>query len=173
MKELSIREAAEGDQVHTALKAAIEVERHAYLWTPDDGVDFVPRVCSDIFGDGRALLRLTTMNSRPRFYVIRIDSSWDVEDYRAPAGSPNLRDFLDDIAYSLEDQFGDGRAREEDDEPDDDESVRDWPAFDCDNGMSWGRMDWPVGIPAELDPHPFARCNVLSDFGIPAEKGAA
>jgi len=30
-------------------------------------------------------------------------------------------------------------------------------------------MDWPKSVPAELDPHPFARRNVLSDFRIPVE----
>lgn len=25
------------DQIHAALKAAIEIEIHAYLWTPSDG----------------------------------------------------------------------------------------------------------------------------------------
>lgn len=157
---MTTRTADATDLVHAALKAAIEIETTGYLWGQPS--TFVPAVCSKVFGDGRALLALTTCNSRPAFYVVRIDSTWGAEDHAMPAGAPDLRDFLDDIYDALEDDFGIARL-EDDEEPDD------WPAFDFGAGTSWSRMSWPAGIPAELDPHPFARCNVLSDFRVPVE----
>ncbi len=138
--------------IHADLKAAVEVETHAYLWTPSDGVDFTPRVCDKIFGDGRALLRLTTINSRPRFYVIRIDSAWKVDDSGAPVGRPDIWDHLEEIYEALEEQFG--CVREIEDDADDE--LNGWPAFDHETGASWSRMDWPVLPGVRLEPHPYA-----------------
>ena len=152
--------------IHADLKAAVEVETHAYLWTPSDGVDFTPRVCDKIFGDGRALLRLTTINSRPRFYVIRIDSAWKVDDSGAPDGGPDIWDQLEEIYEALEEQFG--RVREiEDDE------INGWPTFDHETGASWSRMDWPDLPGVRLEPHPYAgHFTILGDQELQRERSA-
>jgi hypothetical protein len=157
------RQAAADDPVHAALKSAIEVETIGYLWGQPS--TFTPYVCSKVFGDGRALLALVPLNTRPAYYVVRIDSAWRLGDEEAP-GAPDLWDFIDDIELAVEAEFGD--ACEADEDAPDEELPRDWPAYNGNSGCSWARMDWPSGIPAELDPHPFARRNVLSDFRIPA-----
>lgn len=145
------------DDMHAALKATIEVETNDHLWHPDDGVDFVPRLCDKIFGDGRALLRLTTINSRPRYYVLRIDSRWDVEDRDAPDGAYDLREALDEIYQALGEELG--LASDEDEELD---KLSAWPVLDHDLGTSWRRMSWPELAGATFEPHPFAPyCNLL------------
>lgn len=149
------------DTIHRLLKSAIEVKKHRYLWTPADGINFVPRLCSKVFGDGRALLALTTINSRPRYYVIRIDSSWDVEDCDAPDGAPDLRDHLGDIECALEDEFGAARSYTDDEDCDltdeEVEAATAWPTFDGDLGTSWSRIDWPALRGVRMVPHPFAQ----------------
>jgi hypothetical protein len=157
-----------GGAVHNALKAAIEVETTGYLWGQPS--TFVPRVCSKVFGDGRALLLLIPLNTRPAYYVVRIDSAWRLGNDEADDAS-DLWNFIEDIERAAMEEFGDACEADEDDP--DEERPRDWPAYNGDSGCSWARTDWPAGIPAELDPHPFADCNVLSDFRIPAAKGGA
>lgn len=143
--------------VQTLLKAAVEVETTGHLWT--EKYTFVPALCSRVFGDGRALLALTTINSRPRYYVVRIDSRWAIDEAGAPEGAENVRDHLDAIYDALEDDFG--LAVYEDDEEVDDEP-REWPAFDDRGGTAWWREQWPRLEGVELQPHPFAwRCTIL------------
>ncbi len=117
------------DPIHAALKAAVEVPTEGYLWAQRH--EFTPAVCSRIFGDGRALLALTTINSRPRYYVIRIDSSWEIDESTAPKGAVSIRDHLDAIYDALEDDFG--RAYNPDEESDE---VEPWPTFDDRHGTN-------------------------------------
>lgn len=149
--------ASPDDYAHASLKASIEVETRRYLWVPEDAIVFVPQVCSHVFGDGRALIEISPIMHRPMFYVVRIDSAWDCDDYGTADGSVSLRDHLDEIYDALEDDFG--RSRDEDEE-----NVDLWPAVDIDDGSCWKRRDWPHDRGLALDPHPFVRYrNVLSD----------
>jgi hypothetical protein len=130
------------DAVHASLRAAISVPTWRYLWIPADGFEFIPELCDTIYGDGRALFKLTTLNSRPRFYVIRADSSWSDSNYCIDG--PTFGEFVDDICWDLEDQFGPARLDSEEDDPD---IIADgaypWPALNDEGGTAWGRMDWP------------------------------
>lgn len=137
------------DQIHAALKAAIEVETHGYLWTPSDGIDFVPALASTVFGDGRALLRIAMIDHRPRYHVVRIDSTWAVGDDPSAPARPDLWDFIDDIYEALEEEFGPLRDEESD-------TDRPWPAFDSEGGTSWRRMRWPELSGVSFTPHPYA-----------------
>ena len=121
------------DQIHKALKAAIEVETQAYHWGQASTI--IPYVCDTIFGDGRALLALVPLNTRPCYYVIRIDSAWAIDD-------DAFHDLLEDGIYAaIEEQFG--TAHDEEDETPDGEP---WPAFNDGSGCGWDRMDWPAGV---------------------------
>jgi hypothetical protein len=122
------------------------------LWVPEDAVTFVPGVCDTIYGDGRALFRVTTMNSRPAFYVIRGDSRWSVQD-GLPNASADFVDVVNRIYDDLETQFGSAELDWEEDDPALLEAGSyPWPAFDARDGSSWGRMDWPKipGIEVEI-----------------------
>lgn len=150
--------------VHAKLRKAICKRTRRYLWTPADMVTFVPALSNRLYGDGKALLGLTTINSRPRFYVLRIDSAWAIEmDQSAPDEAEQLVDCIDAFAFALEDEFG--RGRYDDDEPETErarDQRRKWPAYDDESGCSWWRMDWPKLSGVKLKPHPFnPRYNIL------------
>lgn len=141
------------DPVHVALRAAICVPTRRSLWTPADEIEFVPGLSDTLFGDGRALLGLTTIHSRPAFYVLRIDSRWEIgTDTNAPEDAVEFYEFIDDICFALEDEFGPAWHEEnEDGEPDA------WPSFNDRDGCLWWRMNWPDVPGVQLEPHPYSR----------------
>lgn len=156
------------DAIHAKLAKAIErKDTTSYLWTRGDTKPFVPRVLPFVFGDGRALLALSTLNQRPAYWVIRIDSSWDDEE---------IHEQMDEIMTELEDEFGRGRCgysgtslfwtkREriidcQCEECTDGRFRARWPMVDDDGGHCWGWMRWPEGF--DVEPHPIHRsANVL------------
>lgn len=110
-----------------SLKDAIERPEQVRFWGGEYTV--MPRLCSRVFGDGRALMYLTPLNTRPNYYVLQVDSSWDLD-------GDEMHDRIDDIYDALEDQFGPAY--------DDEVGEREWPALDIDAGSTWGAMDdWP------------------------------
>jgi hypothetical protein len=155
------RKASPEDQVHAALKASIEVETKGSLW--GGSATFVPYVSDTVWGDGRSLLLLQPLNTRPCYYVVRIDSTWRVEGDRDwPDGAPEVWDFIDEIEVELESEFGEACESDEDDP--DEELPRPWPAFNGNSGCGWDRMEWPSDRGFALDSHPFhERYDVLSD----------
>lgn len=130
------------NKVHAALKAAIEVPTERSLW--GDTSTVVPALADKVFGDGRALLVLTPLSTRPNFFIVRIDSGWTIGDEGI---NHDLWDHLADIYGALEDQFGPAE---------DDGECHPWPAVDLDSGSSWARADWPSLPGVELVPHPRA-----------------
>lgn len=142
---------SKGDPAHRKLRRSICRPIERYLWTPDHMVKFVPALSPRIYGDGRALLRLSTINQRPMFYVLRIDSSWSLAmDYRAPDGAVDVVEFIDHFVDGLEEDFG--PARDENGELYSDDE---WPAYDDNGGCAWSRHDWPRLRSLRFEPHPF------------------
>lgn len=133
------------------------VRRH--LWTPADAITFIPALSNRLYGDGRALMGLSTLNSRPRYYVLRIDSGWKIDmDPDAPDVAVGFVEYLDAIAFALEDEFGRGQFDDGSGEPEtarERNQRRKWPAYDDENGSSWWRMDWPALPGVRTAPHPF------------------
>jgi hypothetical protein len=176
MAEFDKRDAT-GEAIHEALRAVICVPKESYLWTPAHMVSFTPALASTVYGDGRALIGLTTINSRPRYYVIRIDGSIEIgSDMTAPDDTPEIWDLLDEIKDDLEDEFGIGR-------PDDEANLgidgrwrhyqtgkfvfdpQPWPAFDDRDGCSWWREKWPALTGVPTTPHPYSRhYNLLATY---------
>ncbi len=131
-------------------------ERTAHFW--GQAFQVTPAVADAHLGDGRQLLWFEPLNTRPNYYLIRIDSSWgDLHDDADDADdNDNLRDHVDEIIDALVDEFGEmEREREhlEDDlreqgiDPDDDntdlagnEDRLGWPVLSLDSGYSWGVM---------------------------------
>ena len=167
------------DDVQARLVAAIEKPEQRYLWTPADAITFTPRVLPKVYGDGRALFMLATINQRPAYWVIRGCSTWgsglDSED----APGPDFAEMTDDILTDLEDHFGRGRCGYSGSslfhpradriqwcqcEECDDEHVAAWPEVDGDGGCSWSRTDWPDGF--DTVPNPLSwRGNLLTEAG--------
>lgn len=145
--------------VHAKLRLAVCKRTRRYLWTPDHMVTFVPALSRRLYGDGKALLGLTTINSRPRFYILRIDSRWAIDmDPSAPDIAEPLVDRIDAFAFALEEEFGGGRFDDGSGEPEtarERDRRRKWPAYDDENGCSWWRMDWPKLPGVKMVPHPF------------------
>lgn len=153
---------------------ALQLPITAHLWVPADAITFTPHVLSKVYGDGRALFYVGTINSRPAYWIIRGCSTWMVHsDYDAPDGSVDVADMIDDIMNDLEEEFG--RAESDVDYEWDDEdrivdlnadvdgprfmSVADisYPTVDYGGGAHWGRADWPNEIDQPLVDHPFTR----------------
>lgn len=152
--------------VQKKLRLAICKRTRRHLWTPSDAITFVPALSNRLYGDGRALVGLTTINSRPRFYVLRIDSTWAIDsDPNAPDGAEMFTCRIDAISFALEEEFGCGRY-EGDGEYNEKSRERDrrrkWPAYDDETGHFWWRMDWPKLERVKIAPHPFnSRISIL------------
>lgn len=169
----------EADAQHNRLRALVEVERTSYLWVEGDTPPFTPRLLPVILGDGRALFHMTTINQRPRYWIIRGCSTWGCGLDREDSSGPDFAELTDDLLTLLEDAFGRGRCgysgsslfypREErlewcQCEECDDELVSEWPEVDDNGGCSWGRADWPKDFPTV--PHPLSRMGNLLALGL-------
>lgn len=133
----------EHDDVHAMLRAAVCVPTKRCLWVPEDAITFVPALLTKIYGDGRALWHLATINQRPAFYVIRGDSAW-VQSNWSTSPEIHFGEMTDVIYDDLEAEFGSARL---DGEEDDAELLTDgkyaWPALDDEGGCGWAQVDWP------------------------------
>jgi hypothetical protein len=125
------------------LRALIEHPREVTLWgTP---YQVTPRLCSQIFGDGRQLVTITPINFRPHYFVVRVDSAWHTDCRRDCNGANCIYENLDDIKDALNDDFAmDMYECYGLDVPDEESEEYDYfyaDMFDC--GCSWGPFDWP------------------------------
>lgn len=140
--------------IYSQLVKALEKRERACLWIPEDAITFVPRVLPKVYGNGRALFALSTINQRPAYWIIRACSSED------------FREFSDDVLTDLEEAFGNGRCGHSGNnlffskrermryckcEECSERGVARWPAVDADGGCSWGRMRWPKGFATEAN----------------------
>lgn len=155
------------DRIQPKLIRAIEKRKRAYLWTPADMIAFVPRVLPVVYGDGRALFAIATINQRPAYWVIRACSTWACGLDREDSPGPDFAEMTDQIMNDLEDAFGRGRCGYSGNSlfwPKKDR-VRDcqceecielyryrWPAVDDNGGCSWSRIDWPEGFRTVKNP---------------------
>lgn len=145
----------------TAALAAAQVETTTTLWTHP--VTFTPRVLERTFGDGRALFRITTINDRPRWWLIRGCSTW-TEDNDDHDGLTTLYDEIDEIIQAIADEFGGLPNMESEDNPEEyvdhatglpfDPADLEYPAIDDRTGSFWSHQDWPDLPGVDLVPHP-------------------
>lgn len=87
-----------------------------------------PVFIDQALGKGDMLLAITPLNTRPNYYLIRIDASWLTKD-----DTETIYDHLDEIYNAIEDECG-TKEFEDDDEK---QQVAGWPALDLDCGTSW------------------------------------
>lgn len=161
------RRDVKGDRIHERLRKSVEKRTKSYLWLPGDTPPFVPALLPLIYGDGRALFTVASINQRPRYWIIRGDSSWGCASTEKSAG-PDFAELVDDILTDLEDQFGTGRCGYSgtslflpkkdrildcqcEDCVDGKYRAR-WPMVDGSGGCSWSRMDWPSGFKTVENP---------------------
>lgn len=165
------------ERLHLKLCRAVERRERAYLWTPADSITFVPRVLPKVYGDGRALFTIATINQRPAYWIIRACSSWGSGFDREDSSGPDFAEMTDDILTDLEEAFGNGRCgysgnslfqpkkyRTQSCQCEDCVDGRfraRWPMVDGSGGCSWSRMDWPEGF--RTVPNPLSwRGNLLA-----------
>lgn len=152
--KLQRRTAGPEDTTHQALRAALSVPQRAHLWVPADAINFTPPLSNTVYGDGKAIFAFTTINDRPAFWIVRGDSSWQVEiepwwlpDRGAPRNDNlDIRNFTDEIVSDLEEEFGSGQPGYYDEQDDDDLDGDPFPAIDLRDGYSWGRIRWPAQV---------------------------
>lgn len=134
----------------------------SYLWVDGDTPPFKPALLPLIYGDGRALFRLATINQRPRYWVIRGDSQWGCDLDEKDSEGPEFAELVDDILTDLEEAFGNGRCGYSGsslfwpkyerirncqcEECSDGQYRARWPMVDGYGGCSWARMNWPEGF---------------------------
>ena len=171
----------DGDAVHNRLRRAIERRERAYLWVPEQAITFVPRVLPKIYGDGRALFAIATINQRPAYWVIRACSTWGSGFDRDDSTGPDFAEMTDEILTDLEEAFGNGRCgysgnslfwpKKERmrscqcEECTDRYATARWPMVDGDGGCLWSRIDWPAGFPTV--PNPLSRKGNLLAIDAP------
>lgn len=169
---------ADGEPVHERLRKAVVRRVVSCLWVAGDTPPFKPALLGTVYGDGRALFTLMTLNQRPRYWVIRADSRWGCGLDRNRSDGPDFAEISDEILSDLEAYFGDGRCGYSGNSlfwPKKDriqncqcEDCTDgryrarWPMVDGWGGCSWSRMDWPKGF--ETVPHPLSELgNLLAE----------
>lgn len=92
-----------------------------------------PAFVDKALGDGMQLLGITPLNTRPHYYLIRVDSSWETS---SNYDSPCVSDHMDEIYDAIEDEFYKKYAGIEKDE-----KPNPWPALDDESGSSWWNAD--------------------------------
>lgn len=141
-----------GDPIHEELRRIVCVPTRRYLWVPADEITFVPGLLDTIYGDGRALWHLATINQRPAFYVIRGDSGW-IESNHDFSPTVHFGELTDIFYNDLEAQFGIAKLDSEEDDPERlAEGMNPWPAFDDEGGCGWGAVSWPKQFARKLEP---------------------
>lgn len=83
-----------------------QTPRTISLWGSVAQTDFVPELCSTIDGDGKQLIYFGTINQRPYYWLMRIDSKHDIED--------SDFDIEGIVINALEEEYGSGEWMGED-----------------------------------------------------------
>lgn len=89
-------------------------------------------------GDGEQLIAITPLNTRPNYYLIRVDSRWwsDSFEWQPTDGRQeenHIAEHIDEICEVIEEEVG-GRYCEDDDG---NEVLAEWPALNDEAGVSW------------------------------------
>ncbi len=154
------RVAGPEDEIHRRLREALPV-RSKYPeggvgWNAGPGDEgFMPVLSDVVYGDGGALLSITTFYDDPARWLVRIDTGWwdnlwDEEADGSVQGQHTVGDYMSHILENLAIEFGDGQPHEphhDEEEDDHDRLVREsgepYPAIDPRGGGGWRRVDWP------------------------------
>lgn len=97
-----------------------------HFWGHEEIV--TPCLVPTVYGDGKQIIALSPLNSRPQYYVVRIDSQWSLSN-DAQEGEV-IYDHLEALYDAIEDAYG--ANHDEDEEP-----WQPWPALDLNAGVTW------------------------------------
>lgn len=121
-----------------ALKKRVEIQEHVRFWGSE--YDITPAFVAAFFGDGKQLVAITPLNTRPNYYVIRVDSSWNLSNFQ---DEPIMGDYIDEIYDAIEAEYGCMDDRDEEDETPEEE--RGWPMLNSECGSSWSSFTLSAG----------------------------
>lgn len=111
------------------LRAIVERRHKTTFWGRTYFV--TPRLVNRIYGDGKKLVGIVPLNTRPNYYVVRVDSTWSPSNWDT---GPTLGEHTDEMLWDIEEQFG--RAWYDDDPPQR-KRGRPFPALNDEVGISW------------------------------------
>jgi len=100
------------------LRALVEQPESITFWGEEYTI--TPRLIAEVFGDGDTLIGITPLATRPNYFLVRVDSG----------DGFNVRDILDDVIASAEEEYGFFREDCEEDQF--------FPVVDWGIGVSWG-----------------------------------
>lgn len=93
------------------LRGKIERRHATSLWGQKRFV--TPRLLDRVFGDGKKLIWLSGISTRPAYWVVRIDSSWCIENcFHPKEGMKEPRDWVEDVYQAIEEEFGTGEKED-------------------------------------------------------------
>lgn len=72
--------------------------RYTKFWGQKQIIE--PQLVSEIFGDGKQIIHVTPIDTRPNYYVVRIDSKTNLDDHDF------YTEFIENILTSIEEEFG-------------------------------------------------------------------
>lgn len=145
---VAVRDMVIGDLLNLAmLKEVFEKPFLGTLWTDGDSGMLTPYVCECSFGDGLKLIKIFTINQRPNYHVVRVDSGWDKSNW---SDGDNIGEHIDDIMLAIEEECGPARPYCEDCEsnycecewPEGYSAATAFPAVDDECGCSWSEVSW-------------------------------
>jgi hypothetical protein len=152
-----------------SLRQHIEQEQEVIFW--GQGYRITRLLINAVLGDGKKLAGIQPLNTRPNYYVIRVDSGWDLSNW----GDGDLFvDDLEDVYEAIEDQFSeierereylieDGVSPERADLAYYPEELG-WPVFSLDSGVGWFELDSPRKSVDRMTPADLrAICDSLDD----------
>jgi len=115
------------------LRTLVEQPEQVTFWGAEYTI--TPRLIGRSFGDGKRMICIQPLATRPNYFVVRVSSEagWDV------------RDELDDIMDAAEDEYG-TFGDEEYQETNGDES-RGFPVCDWGVGCTWGERFMEADLP--------------------------
>lgn len=125
------------------LRKTIERPRSVSHWGTVETI--TPRFVAAKLGNGKRLLRVTPLITRPNYYLIRVDDS--IADLDGDA----WRDYMLEIYKAIEDEYGECEREienlmEEGKTLDEAHDLTGFPMLDLDCGTCWGIEPWPKGF---------------------------
>lgn len=112
-----------------ALIAKLTRKKRTTLWSVPCAHQ--PYFVRAALGDGNRLAAITPLNTRPNYYLIRVDSTWSLkwrEDVEC------LANHIDEICEAIEDEVG---RKYEFDEDRGEDTHQPWPNLDDEAGVAW------------------------------------
>lgn len=123
--------------------AELTAPRERKLWGQPHRI--TPELVETVFGDGQQIIGFCPLNTRPNYYVVRVDSGWELSNWEWNHPEPFI-DHTDEVYSAIEDEYGSARwckhcGGEEGDceetDPPHEFDRENWPALNEEVGSEW------------------------------------